>query len=476
MLMNATAALLADISDEANRLKNEILSSLNYIPAPDSEVRYVAPDGNDNADGCTPQSAWKSLDALNVRELKPGTVVLFERGGIWRGQLLAQNGVTYSAYGDGEKPKIVGSPFDGAKVRWDEVAPGVWKCRRKIPYDCGLIVCNGGCFHAAKITLDYTGAVPCDIASRIPFTGYTDLSEDLTFWHDLSGPNIEKEGAGWIYLCSKEGNPAERFDSIEFLPRRNIIQITGEDITVDNLSVMYGGAHGVGSVDTRNLKVTNCVFGWIGGSVQFYNKGGKRPVRYGNGVEIYGSVDGYIIDHCWVYQIYDAGITHQVSNGCGPTYMRHVSYTNNLIDYCSYSIEYFLGTPDPDKITEDTPHEMEDILFKGNILRFSGYGWGQQRPDKTNPAHIKGWDHLNRLKGDFIIEDNTIAFGRCMMLHIGVDEEKWMPVFTGNTFLQYSGSNFGRLGQNPTAMTEYNAETALDERFAGNEFYILDND
>ena len=40
---------------------------------------------------------------------------MFRRGDIWRGRILTKAGVTYSAYGRGEKPRIYGSPYDAAK-------------------------------------------------------------------------------------------------------------------------------------------------------------------------------------------------------------------------------------------------------------------------------------------------------------------------------------------------------------------------
>ncbi len=46
-----------------------------------------------------------SIAKQSDKELKPGSVVLFKRGDVWRGEgLLAKPGVTYSAYGTGPKP------------------------------------------------------------------------------------------------------------------------------------------------------------------------------------------------------------------------------------------------------------------------------------------------------------------------------------------------------------------------------------
>ena len=63
---------------------------------------------------------------------------------------------------------------------------------------------------------------------------------------------------------------------------------------IDNLCLKYCGSHGVGSGTNEGLRITNCEFGWIGGSIQGESIfGRKHPTRFGNAVEIYGGCDGY---------------------------------------------------------------------------------------------------------------------------------------------------------------------------------------
>lgn len=57
--------------------------------------------GDDANDGLTPQTAWATLNKVNGANLQRGDGVYFERGGLWCGQLWAQEGVIYSAYGSG---------------------------------------------------------------------------------------------------------------------------------------------------------------------------------------------------------------------------------------------------------------------------------------------------------------------------------------------------------------------------------------
>ncbi|MGN1127673.1 MAG: hypothetical protein ACI4T6_01815, partial [Candidatus Flemingiibacterium sp.] len=91
-----------------------ILGSKNMVIPAGKTVYYVSPNGDDSSDGKTPETAWKTLDKVNNAPLASGSYVCFERGGLWRGQLQAKPGVTYTAFGEGDKPKLYRSPFNGA--------------------------------------------------------------------------------------------------------------------------------------------------------------------------------------------------------------------------------------------------------------------------------------------------------------------------------------------------------------------------
>lgn len=467
MLIKPTTAVLEQLYDRCSDLRRSILST-SHEPSSD-DIYYISPSGDNSNDGRSPTTAWKTLDALEGYSFKKGAEVLFERGGIWRGKFKAQSGVTYSSYGSGEKPIICGSPLDGAKVgHWREVLPGIWRYSRKLCDDVGGMVFNNGSAHAIKVTQRFLsdGNIVDNVTGE-PFKGFEDLHEDLSFFHDIGHGKVSNEDGGRIYLRSDE-DPAKRFFRIEFLTRGNIIQICGDDVTVDDIAVMYGGSHGIGSGTVKNLTVKNCVIGWIGGSLQFYRDG--RPTRFGNGVEIYGGCEHYRVLHNYIYQIYDAGATHQLSTGgTNDCIMSDVEYSDNLIEYCTYSIEYFLGKPENDAV-----RFMSDIRIKNNILRSAGFGWGHQRPDKNAASHIKSWDSLNKAS-DFVIEGNDIIFSRYMMIHCGAEDESSLPAVFSNTFLQYNGE-FGRYGKSPTELKMYNSEITSDHRLFGNEFYILNEE
>jgi len=95
-------------------------------------------DGNDARSGLSPAEAWRSLEKINAADVKPGDRVLFRRGGLWRGQLLAKCGdktarTYYGAYGTGPKPIIQGSVDRSRPEDWYELKPGLWSTRRVTP-------------------------------------------------------------------------------------------------------------------------------------------------------------------------------------------------------------------------------------------------------------------------------------------------------------------------------------------------------
>jgi parallel beta-helix repeat protein len=82
-----------------------------------AQTYYVSSRGNDQADGKTLSTPWRTLTQLRtvLNGLKPGDSVLFERGSIFRGNLTIQSsGVTgkeiyFGAYGKGANPILKGS-------------------------------------------------------------------------------------------------------------------------------------------------------------------------------------------------------------------------------------------------------------------------------------------------------------------------------------------------------------------------------
>ncbi len=462
-----TDSFLAQLDKETEILKNKIVHSSSDVH-PTGTTYYVSMKGDDSWSGLSPDTPIRTINKLNSLKLEPGNFVLFRRGDLWRGNVTAQKGVTYAAYGTGNKPKIYGSPYDAAKSgEWLKTGvPDVYVYNQELPYDVGTLVFNDGGSCAFKVMKkrDTATGSTFHIETGEPFNNYRDLKRDLDFYHDYTG-------AKRLYLCSTKGNPSERFSSIEVLVKGNIITAyyTADSVTIDNLCLKYGGSHAVGCGKRSHITVTNCEIGWVGGSIQNDEPGHSSPVRFGNGVEIWGG-NHYKVDHCYIYQIYDAGITHQyVPNGNhDTTFMSNVIYTNNIVEKCTYSVEYFLANP-----IDTVSYQMDNILIKNNIFRYSGFGWGYQRPDKGGAAHIKSWDHYNKAF-NFFIEGNVFDRSRNHLLSIEAKRKEWLPILRRNKYVQYENSSLGIYGQSKGKHYLYDNKAAekLKDIWGEKEFRI----
>ena len=435
----AGSRTLSHIDRQAERLKRRILNAPTSVK-PSGVIYYLSADGDDANDGLSPQTPLRSIAKLNTLELNPSDGVMFRRGDVWRGKITTRKGVTYSAYGKGEKPRIYGSPCDAAvEGEWIATAtPNVYMYSLELSDDVGTLVFNGGEQNAIKILKVYhADGTTTNVYTGEPFAGGCDLKRDLDFFHDYRD---EKR----LYLCSTEGNPSERFESIELLTRGNIIN-AADNVHIDNLCIMYGGSHGIGSGTTKSLRVTNCEIGWIGGSMLLpAPPEGGRDARYGNGIEIYGGCDEFVVDNCYIYQCYDAGITNQNQDDVSDSSrtMRNVSFTNNLVERCEMSIEYYLGAQ-----MKPTESIIENFLIEGNILRLAGYGWGDQHPEPAWAAHIKSWWMHQNEAYNFTIRRNIFDRSDANVINIVAADAERLPQMEQNTYVQYLGGDGGRIGQ-----------------------------
>ncbi|MBO5224156.1 MAG: hypothetical protein J6C23_06575 [Clostridia bacterium] len=447
--------------------KREILESKDNLHII-GNTYYVSCDGNDNNDGLTPHTAWATLDKVSSIKLNKGDGVLFRRGDVFRGCIRTQSSVTYGAYGEGEKPKLYGWDKNLANpAMWEAVDEDkhVYKLTEKI-LDVGTLVFNDGEKHSIKLIPSYkNGKFVCRENESKPFVFANEAKRNLDFyWHfdevmtvepsrgeNFPIPSVTDNSLGDLYLRCDEGNPGKIFTSIEALTHRPMFAVgANNDVRIDNLCIKYVGTHAIsaGGECVKGLRVTNCEIGWVGGCIQHYfgtdpnyPQGGRGTVtRFGNGVEIYGGCENYAVGSCYIHDVYDAGVTHQITTNGKQYKLSDISYVNNLIERCVYSIEYFL-----DMTEGDVKSVMQNVKICGNILKLCGYGWGQQRHNVDTPAHIKGWEYVNRTKG-FSICDNILDRSAYRMIHIVADEENSLPKMCSNTYIQHKGKMFGTYG------------------------------
>lgn len=468
MIREATKEFLDGIEALTSKRIKEIRETSDTVSIIGA-VYYVSETGDDNNDGKSPLSPWKSLEKVSCAALQVGDGVRFRRGDTFRGFLVCKPGVTYCAYGEGEKPKFYGwdkSLADEALWTIFNKERNIWKLREPI-LDCGTLVFNDGEAHCRKLIPSYINSrFVCRDDENKTFDMESEMTDDLDLFCSFDArvtenpskgqsfpvPLLDDFSFGELYLRCDRGNPAKVFKTIEAVPRRSMIRVgSNENITVDNLCLKYIGCHAVAAGGhVKGLHVTNCEIGWIGGAIQHYfgtdpnyPQGGRGTVtRFGNGVEIYGGCEDYIVSNCYIYQVYDAGMTHQVTTN-GNTYkMTKIRYLNNVVENCVYSIEYFL-----EKTMGDTESFIDDCIISGNILRFAGYGWGQQRHNSHTPAHIKGWSYENTAS-NYTIKNNIFDRSAYRMLHLVAKKAESCPKLDGNTYIQKYGMTLGQYGPN----------------------------
>ncbi len=439
----AGVAYLAELDKISEEKKQSIINSKTEIEVSGTKYYVSAETGNDSNDGKSPETAWKTITKLNNVSLKKGDGVFFKRGDIYRTRFTARAGVTYSAYGEGEKPRFYGSPENGADpAKWTlmDGTNNIWVYATQM-VDVGAIVLDEKESALKEVPNLWQGVhYVRGSKNTVVFDIKTELDKDLEFFSDIKSTNMGNE-TGKIYLRCDKGNPGEIYNSIEFNTKNNVISVGGNDITFDNICVMFGGSHGIGSGTVNNLTVQNCTIGWIGGAIQYYNEADGNVVRFGNGIEIYGGCDGYTVDNCYIYQCYDAGVTHQYGGkGNENNSMYNVTYSNNIIEDCIYSIEYFNG----DGSSIYTIRDGKNYKIVGNILRRAGYGFGNQRPDGNASSHLKGWTSRNEYeKGTYRIENNIFDRGMWSLVQTQASYKAWLPVYDGNTYVQFIGGPIG---------------------------------
>ena len=247
--------------------------------------------------------------------LKSGDAILFERGKVYRivSAIPLVSGVTYAAYGEGNKPAIYASQKNYAQ-------DGLWFPSRKeniwrldfTAGEVGNIVFNHG--EAMGVVRD----------------GLAELKKTGEFYHN----QLE----GYLYLYCDKGYPQDVYKDIEISAEVGIMGGSSlKDVTIDNLTFKYTGSHAINISNSKNITITNCEFGWVGGC---YMTEAGAIERYGNAIQFWDAAENITVKNNWAYQVYDAGLTFQSRSDVK---YRNIKFTENLIEYCNYSIEFFVG-------------------------------------------------------------------------------------------------------------------------------------
>ena len=98
---------------KASELENAMENLIGINEPTGDQVYYVdSANGDDNNDGLSPETAWKSLTkASSIRQLTEGGSILLKAGSVWNGEQLSVR----NAVGTEENPIVIGSYGEGAR-------------------------------------------------------------------------------------------------------------------------------------------------------------------------------------------------------------------------------------------------------------------------------------------------------------------------------------------------------------------------
>lgn len=274
----------------------EIVKADEFIPGKTytGTAYYISPNGDNENDGLSPETAWKTAQRANWGDVHEGDAVFFERDGIYpldERMLTLVSCVTYSAYGEGAKPVITLVQENSARPEcwelWHEGENGekIWHYYQQVRETGGIVFDD---ILYAKRVYEWptpNGWMALDIQIMDPANGVCatedpcapfqvksageyrtveeQLAEDMTYLcrmdiSELTYPMAEYR-VGELYLRCDEGNPGECFEQISVI-----------SLQMDEYGEYYGGildgTHANGWVlDNLSLKyyLDNAVFGFI---------------------------------------------------------------------------------------------------------------------------------------------------------------------------------------------------------------------
>ena len=161
---------------------------------------YLSANGNDRNNGNSAETSWKTIERLNKQKLIAGDSVLFKRGDIFTGEIVAGNSgskklsIIYGAYGSGEKPIITGAiRIDN----WENIKGGMVVA--KLPNKVYNLFCDDKQQILARFPNRGYLKIDGGQRSNITFSDF-DLSQPENYWE---GSNIRFKAFEWEWRTSR---------------------------------------------------------------------------------------------------------------------------------------------------------------------------------------------------------------------------------------------------------------------------------
>jgi len=450
------------ILDNAQVRKQAILNSPTTVKVTGTSY-YVSSEGNDDSDGLTPETAWATIDKVNNAVFKDGDGVFFKRGDLWRGVFFyGQDGVTYSAYGVGQKPRFYGSLENSSgpdKWKLIDGSKNIWVYYRDMP-SCGYMVFNDGESFAEKKWVYWNGTQyikdgtdeEFNVNSLKNLEYFNDIN--LTGWDYFVGSDMfvfNCTRTGKLYLRCDAGNPGVIYRSIEISPtsdKLSVIRLRNNNL-IDNLCIQYYGNCGIMGAGT----IQNCEFAYLGGSNFGFIAKDKSASGAGGGINIDPSLSSTNIMNNYFHESYDEGITTE--SGWNGEDFYNASYSNitikdNLFEKNGHSCLLSAYNNSSEGIM------FKNITYEGNYFMYSGYPSGSSSRivarDRTGFAL---YDYGERNIENVKVTNNTFYIGRFALVFFHITQPADVT-FSGNkyflnnnaVFVAYDSENYYMIDKN----------------------------
>lgn len=331
---------------------------------------YVSPNGNDNNAGTSSSSPWRTISKVNSRTLVAGDVVLFERGGSYRGNLyINQSGttaspITITAYGSGNLPIFLGSQITS---NWIVHQGNVWKTQVSAANVAHLFY-NDDLMPIARFP--NSGWLRNDVGTSSQITD-SDLTQPAGYWNGATvvvrstawsydtarvisySPGVINMGSiiynlstySWGYFLRNKlellDSPGEWYfdkatSTLYFYPttgdpNTGTVEVTTgvqsgdgsgisvnwqrSNIVIENICFKHYGYAGVSTSGASNITIRNCTFD-----------------KCDDGIRAYGN--SQTISNNTLTQCRQIGI-NSISGGTSPSYGNNNLIENNVITDCA---------------------------------------------------------------------------------------------------------------------------------------------
>jgi len=477
-----------------------------------------AVSGNDNNDGRSPSSAWRSLQKVEKVSFGWGDNILFKRGQTFKGSIRFRISggdglpITFGAYGEGEKPIL--SCVEDHRLTWVQSGNNIWKATN-ITVGMQRLVRNGEELLQAHSMDELGKQVPATISwfksgSTLYLYSTTDPNGDIFTYSECSQVILTVDVNNLVFqdLAFEGGNTAA------------LNHISGSNITFKNLDLGKMSYMGIQfeskGKPSENIIVDGCyvdahwTLNYFNGGIGFATWRGTRE-----GVFFNGNFNHAVIKNSVFKNWHHSGINIW-ANPTNPNYINQMKIINNYIT--SPDIPYggklsFAGNVQDSEIAYNTfedmyggrmqmdgnnnhvHHNLFKNLYNAKIKYGEGGGIRLGNWNRENYGHIieynlfkncyssaidvGGTNHPNKGVHDIIFRNNIFEadihsnlFDSYIYIRTGTTTSNL--TFVNNNFVASSNDQIIKRGGTPYTLSAFN-EAIFDDGSSASGNYSAPN-